>query len=339
MKTISLLAALAIVAAPLSAQTPEPKPPEQLKKFDRLIGVWAGKGKVRHELDQPPQTWTSKTVVEPILGGMFLRETMTISFPDMTETLQFVSVYGYDRENGKYKQWSVNNMGEVTEAELHWVDDDTFMSGAIAVTQGSPHVDRWVTHLGDETHSFRGDTAGGDGEFFVHVEGSVTRVKAMEAAAHKDAAFMVPGAGEEMAKLNRMAGTYDVEGAMFMPDGSKMPISGVQTMKPIYAGTILESHTIGQPNYEAWGWMGWNAHENRYEMVYVNSMGEAGHHPLYWSGNDLVAVFAGRSMGQPTVRRSASAVDENGVVTRAWTHAIMAAGEPMRLFDAKYTKR
>ncbi|MCA8941787.1 MAG: DUF1579 family protein [Planctomycetes bacterium] len=340
MKPFLLFAAVAVVAPSLTAQMPELEPPEQLHKFDRLIGAWDGAGKVCHVPGEPAGDWTSKSVVEPILGGMFLRDSSVISFPDQPQTLQFVTLYGYDRENQKYMQWSVSNMGEVTASEIHWIDDDTFVTAEIGVSDHTPHVDRWVTHLGDDEHTTKGETAGGAGSFFVHVDGTMKRAKAMDAVTRKDASFYVPGAGPEMKRLNRMAGTYDVKGTMFLPDGSETEIEGVQTMRPFYSGLVLESYTSGRPgNYEAWSWIGWNAHEHRYEMVYANSMGEAGHHPMYWVDDDLVALFAGRSMGQPTVRRSASSFDENGAVNKSWTHVIVGTGEPARVFEANYAKR
>lgn len=336
MKTLSLLVSLTVVAS-ATAQTPIP--PAQLAKFDRLIGSWQGEGTVEMEPGQPRTGWTSTSQIQKILGGMFIQDRTTITFEGMPGPLQFITTIGYDGESKQFKQWSVSNMGETQESEIYFLDDDTYVSCFAGMAMGSPQVARWITTLGDDEHVFRGEQAVGAGEWSLHVDGKLTPAKAVEASAQKDVAFMIQGASEPMQKYHRMAGTYDVKGWMAMPDGSKMDITGTQSMKPIYGGTIMEFHTVGQPNYEAWAWVGWNDHKQCYVMCSVTSMGEGASIDQRFVGNDVVAGLTGTRFGQPFAMSSVSRCNDAGAVTKVWSHWIQGAGDPMKMFEAKYTKQ
>ena len=84
------------------------------------------------------------------------------------------------------------------------------------------------------------------------------RAKIVEAYLRTGTFNIAPAPMAAMRKLNKMAGTYEVRGAMTMgPGEAEMPITGTQTIKPIFGGSVLEMRTEGQPNYKAWGAMAW----------------------------------------------------------------------------------
>lgn len=327
------------VAATCSAQA---APPKQVAKFDRLIGVWSATGTAVMEPGMPAMPWTSTSHVRKVMNGHFVRDDMVIEFGDaLPGSIQFTTFFGYDIQNKKFKQLAVDNMGGLEEVEIHWVDNNTMVTSSSKIENGQPVVDRWVTRLGDGKYSFVGHRAVGGGEFFEHVKGVAVISKAVEAAAHKDESFNIPAPPKPMDKLARMKGRYSVKGEMVQEGVPEpIPITGDQTIKPIFGGTVLEMLTTGQPgNYEAWAVMVWSEQKQCYHIGHANSWGEFGLAESRWIGEKLITTHAGTAQGKPVVHRSILMCDASGAVTGGTTHMIAGDSDPLKIFWSTYTKQ
>jgi hypothetical protein len=110
-------------------------------------------------------------------------------------------------------------------------------------------------------------------------------------------------------------------------------------MRKIFGGAVLEMVTVGEPAYESWAAMAWNAHDACFRMVYASSMGEAGVAESRWVDDVLVSTQTKLRGGEPAVVRSTMACDASGAVTRSESHWIAGLAEPMRAFAANYAKQ
>ncbi len=337
-----LLSLFAATCVPLTAQE-APKPAPELAKFDRMIGSWEGTGSVAMGPGQPMLPWTSKSRITKALDGHFIQEETAITFGGgMPETLRFVSLIGWDATTKKFKQWQVGNTGEAGESELHWADDDTFVSTSSQVEDGKLVVERWTTTLSKDSYHVIGLRATGAGKFAPYVEGTNKRVESVPNSAFSmKGSFNVPLLPEQMKKLAKLAGDYDVSGKMGGgPNGEMIDISGWQRVRPIFGGAVLGMYTSGEPQqYVAHAALTWSERDNCYRFLFANNRGEAGMAESRWVGNDLVTNMTGVNMGQPSAMRSVMKCDDKGTITGSTSHMMMGVADPMLVFDAKYAKR
>src|SRR5690606_9847770 len=111
-----------------------------------------------------------------------------------------------------------------------------------------------------------------------------------------------------------------------MPGADPVPISGKETLEPLFDGTLMTATVVGDEMpgfgvYEAFGAYGWNATKECYVSIYVNNMGELVTTESRWLDGKLVSTYEGMSMGQPMVMRGVIEVNESGVLTRAYSHS------------------
>lgn len=333
--TLSVLCTLSLATAQAPAA-----PAKELAKLEAMIGHWEGSGTAVMAKGAPAMEWTSRSMIRKVMDGHFLREDVVIDFgPALPAVLEFTSFYGWDRDSKSYQQISVGNTGMIVKQPMYLMPDGSFVTAGTEVQEGVPVNSRWVAKYNkDGTGSMYSHQCNGGGEFYEHVVGTSKRVDAVEASMRSGGSFMVPPPGDEMQRLNRMAGTYDVKGKMLAdPSQPMMDIWGTNTATPIFGGTVLEMTTVGNPgNYKAWTAIAWNGNTGEYDQVYVNSMGEIGMAKGNWVGDDFVITMSSRIEGQPAAMRGISHCDAKGRVTSVTTHGIFGNQEPLKYFSADY---
>ncbi|MFH0946362.1 MAG: DUF1579 family protein [Planctomycetota bacterium] len=348
MKMVCVSLSVLFCLATARAQEEMFQPAPEVQKFAGLVGTWEGSGSVMMSPDGEASEWTSASTYRWVLGGHFLREDTVIRGEGMGEGMAFRGLMGWDRENKRYISYSLSNMGVLNTTEVHWTADDTMVSVSNSMEGSEPAVDRWVTHLGKGALRFTGHRAVGAGEFFLHVQGEGKRVSTeVKEIPTVQGAFMpeaISGA-EEMKRIGVIAGKYQMKGWVIPAAGADpMQISGSETIEPIYGGTALEVVTVGDPapefpdmTYEGMGWFAWNQHDQRYDTVFLNSMGELGRGPCWWSGNStLIMTMESLYQGQPMVGNYIMELGEGGRLKSSFGHSIMGDSEPQKTFEATY---
>lgn len=342
---ILLFASLALADPDLGAQT-TPGPPVELAKLERLLGHWEGRGTFTPVPGGESAPWTSTSSVRRAMNGFFLQEDLVIDLgPGAPSPIVFRSFHGYDRENRRYMTLSLGNVGPPSATEVHWADEDTMVSVEPSVEDGQVVVERWITWLEPDAIRFAGYRSLGVAEPYVHVEGRMTRAEKPVDEAVLAAARAFAPIGEEMTRLNRMAGTYRLRGTYrAAPETEAMEIAGTETFKPLYGGSALEVRVVGDelPGigvYESWAGIGWDPAKGCYTNVYVNCLGEIGRSELRWEGERLVGTHCGLSMGRPSVLRSVLELDAKGGLLRVQGHSLTGVHPPVISFDARYERR
>lgn len=345
-KLLVLVTATCLPCLGLSAQEGPPQPAKELAKLERLIGNWVGSGTAVMAPGAPEMPWTATSTFKKAMGGhCLLEETLIDIGPEAPAPIVFKSYYGFDRENNRYVVCGISNMGPGAATELHLVDDDTLVTVESRLEEGKLVVDRWVTKLGKESYSFIGHRAIADGEFFVHVKGSMKRAKTAPRGIALNATASLRPVPAEMQKLSPLDGTYKFEGEMSMAPGQPaIKISGIETLEPVLGGNVLEMHVTGDPipgmgKYESWAALVWNPQKGSYTNLYVNNMGQIGSNEGRWVGKDLVFTHSMLQKGQPTVGRVILRLDEKGGISSVSAHSIVAGGDPFIGFKGTYTKQ
>ena len=350
MRPTTACAAALWLAALVPAQGFDLTPAPELKKLNRLVGTWKNAGTLAPGPDATPMPWTSTTTNRWVLGGHFLRERTLIEGDGIPGSLQFVNYIGWNKTRGTMMNYSVSNTGEIAVAPIHWTDDNTMVTAATTAVQGQLQVDRWVTKLGTDTIEFVGMQAKGDGDFFVHVEGTgeltSRQPKKIETT---DASFMadLTETPEKMTRFAGIAGEYQMKGWMvFMPGMPKMEISGSETVSPMFGKTIIRFLMKGDPIemspvlYEHEGYLAWDEAMGCYRTLFFNNMGEVAIDECHMAGDRrLIMTNATPKNGQPTVARHVMEFDGDGAITKFWTHTIIADATPSKVFEADYEKQ
>ena len=93
--------------------TPEPPgPAPELKRFERLIGHYTGKGTATMEHGKAPIDWTCKSTYAWTLGNHFVSVDSIVDFGSAMPPLAFRELLGWDREGQRYVAIGVSNEGE-----------------------------------------------------------------------------------------------------------------------------------------------------------------------------------------------------------------------------------
>lgn len=347
----ALITALTVAAAPALAQDPpDISPAKEVEKFAPLVGTWEGTGEVSHGPGMPSEKWTSKSTCSWILGGHFVREDVRIDFAAMPNPLEFINLYGWDRENKRYVQIEINNLGVGRLNEVHFTANGKMITAATAVEMGEPVVERWVNTIGDGEVSFLGHRAQGDGPFYEMVKGTAKRTdkKASEVNI-ANAAFMpdiMPAPVKAISKLDGMIGDYKMKGwFMPAPGADKMEFSGTETVRKIFGGTVIEMVTKGDKTpefpiaYEGYSWMAWNDHTQCFDVTYANNMGEVSIQQGRKQGNKMIMNAAAMYQGQPTSARGVLELAEDGSFHSITGHHLTGTEKPMLVFEGTYTKQ
>jgi len=348
---IVLCTALAVFTSPVLAQEDMPmglpQPAKELEKFSRLIGYWQGEGTSTQGPNKPMGKWTSTSHIRKVLGGHFLREDVRIDGEGWPAPLQFIQFFGYDKKKQRYTSVAVSNMGTAERSEIIFQDDNTMVSAGVKFFQGKLVTERWVTKFGDDGKiSFVGHEAIGDGDFFVHVKGTSTRIDGKPKAKIVDASATMSEPTTEMGKLKGLIGTLRFKGEMLMMPGTPMmPISGESITESLFGGTVLQTVINGDPtegvSYHGWHALVWNPRDKNYVSVGVNNMGENAFETGVWASNTELLFTAASPWygGIPAVYSGVMKCAADGTLKSYTSHAIIGTHKPAKVFHIDYSKK
>lgn len=327
-----------LVALPLSAQ--DAAPAAELAKLKPLAGHWKGSGTASMAPGSTSK-WTAQVKSEWVLGGHWLMTDSDITFEDGPR-MRFREYLGWDRENQRYVQLTVNSMCEGVLTTPHFVGDDTMVVMMSMLRQGSPEAERVTTKFGGDQQSFAITFLEAQGQPSDGVQGTFQRAAKVEPQALEAAHATMP-TPPEMAKIGRMAGTFAVTGEMRMaPDAPVMKIRGTDTIRSLFDGAIVQVITTGTADgmpgtYDAHAYYAWDAADRSYEVLVVSNMGEVMSGEARFVGDDsLVQTFSGLRMGQPSVARSILTLDAAGKPVKIVNHSCSGTAAPMQDFTGTY---
>lgn len=339
LRPVSFLALL--LCLPLAAQGGMPGPAPELAKLKPLAGQWEGSGTALFAPGAPASKWTGKVASEWALGGHWLMTDTEILFEGMP-AMRFHEYMGWDGENKRYVQLTVNNIGEGVLNTAHLVGDDTLVVMVPNMREGTPQLERATTKFGADSQSFSLTFFGAVGTAREGVTGTFKRVAKVSVSALGSAPAMGP-ADPAMAKIARMAGRFEVAGEMIMAPGTPaMKITGVDAIRTLFDGSIVQVATTGTADgmpgtYEAHGYYAWDATAGAYAVLMVSNMGEVMKGEARFAGDaTLVQTFAGLRMGQLSVSRSIMHLDAKGHPQKVVNHSCMGTADPMQDFTGTY---
>lgn len=338
------LVILSVLSGAICAQAPAPAP-EEMKKFDRIVGDWSGKG-TSSDGQGNDMNWTSRNSARKVMGGHFVRDVVEIKFEAPFElTLGFVNYYAWDATQKRYLAYSINNMGILRVTEVEWKSDDVMIQKSVSDHPAMGRsLERWTTTFKkDGTVHLHGQSAGDTGAFYDMVDGVMTRQKnATPVALEQIGAFAMPGmpgAPAEMKKLLRMAGTYRVEGKYAMAPGQPFQeFVGTETITSAFGGYAMINRPSGE-GYEGFAIAAWDAGRHCYTRYYVNSWGMHHADEFVWMGDRLVFQSQQEMMGSRMISRYILDVDEEGKLVKGIGHTITGTADPFVSFESKYTQR
>ncbi|MEZ5989049.1 MAG: DUF1579 family protein [Planctomycetota bacterium] len=333
--------------APAGQDMGIPKPAKELARYKALEGCWKGKGTVAPEPGAPAGEWTSVTETKWGYDGHWLVEKTVISMENMPK-LMFKTFYGWDAEQHKFVSYGIGNMGGVCKAEIDWLSDGRMLTTNQMIEQGHRVVDSGLCTWGKNECTFVMKRSIDGGDFFVHVKGTMEKVDAVELPA-VDNAFPMPTPQPEMKRIAGMVGDYQMEATMIMAPGTpEMKISATEAVSLKFDGSLMLFKSTGDPApemgdfvYHGLGAMAWNPNENRYDMIYINNVGEGGLYHGHWLADQkaLVMSFAGTYHGQPCVNQGTTYCDDAGKVKGCENYMIIGTHEPYRAFKGTYTPK
>jgi len=345
---VSAMLVAIFCAAATVAQNPF-APVKQLRKYDILVGSWDGKGTAGGSPNAERIPWTSKSSYEWVLGGHFLRETTRIEFDNeaFTAPLQVICFYGWDRGRKSYMSCSTFNYGKID------IDKIDFRGNTMTVVQsgtdrGRPFMARWTSSIAGDRMTLNSQRAEGNDAVFTHVKGVMNRTSAKPSTVTvSDASFMVPQAAQVMQRLAPMAGTYRFKGTMIpAPGAPEMSFSGTDTCNSIFGGMIFEVTSQGDPTpqmgnfpWQGLNYFAWDEANGGLVNFSMNNMGGFQHGRSWWTDQGLIGVQATRQGGVPTVMRSVLLTDDAGAIAKIWLHSTTGASDPVKSFEATYTKK
>lgn len=343
--SLALLALLALLPAAGLAQDPgaDMAPAAELTRYQPMIGTWEGSGTVQMAPGAQAAPWTARTTCEWVLGNHFVREHMNVAFEGGMPPMEWTFFYGYDTQRKRFVTLGAGSMGSAEKMPIYWTGADTMVTVASGFAQGTPYADRSVTKFGKDSYTVTMHRIAAGGEPFVHVRGEFKRSQTAASGQAEEAA--AAGAVQpEIAKLERLCGTWNVKGTMVMAPGQpEMPISGVESNRIGFGGQVLVQHVKGDPApgmpaYEMWGFAAWDANDGAYDQVWVDNMGMFGDSEMRWSDADtLVVTTVDLLMGSPAVSRGTLKLSASGI-TKATNTSIVGAHDPQVTFQASYAR-
>lgn len=341
MKT-TLPLVVALLSAVSFAQDQAPGPAGELKRFERLIGSWQGKGTVRMAPDADPIPWTCQSTYAWTLGKHFVGVDTLIDFGGAMPPLAFRELLGWDRENQRYVAISVGSTGEGTMSELTFADDDTMVSLVKKAHEGKPLAERSVTTLTKDGMRYSMTTMHATGATIEHVTGTFTRAAKETPVATEATAAMMPVA-PAMERMHSVVGTYSFAGEMIMMPGQPaMKIHGTDAFESIFGGSVLRMKTTGTAEgspdrYEAEGYLVWNEPKQCFDAMTADNMGWIGTMEERVVEDKIIATQACSYMGTPMAQRMVLTLDGNGKLASAEAWALTGTAAPYCSFKGTYT--
>lgn len=336
---------LTVVLLPfVAAQEGPPGPAPELQKLGPMLGNWAGTGTA--QMGAEAAKWRAHASYRWCLDGHFLQEDFQIAFEGRPAPMVFRAYLGWDRENGRYVNATVNNAGAARLHEFHLLDDGTMLQ-AMQHHQGSlPYAERARTRVSGEAMQLTIDLLMAEGPSLQVIDGTLTRTDEVFTLDWQTKGFEHAIPAPELQMLARSAGDYEVQGSMvIVPGQPPLQITGTDSFRPVFGDTIFYGTTKGAAEgvpgeYRGDVFWGFDAPRKCLTAVYVSNMGEVMTIDGRWSGDGrLVSTFAGVMGGQPMVQRMLMSFDDQGRAVDAVAHTIVGTGDPFESFRATYTAK
>ena len=340
--------ALAYSARDARAQNPQDylTPPEELGRFEPLLGNWQTEGTYRvGDMEVP---WTARNTMRKILNGHAIEDDLVVEMRDGDQVYEYVSKtwYGWSRDQGSYWLLSIDNFGKVTRADVAWPEDGTLVSASTVVDRdtGQISIERSV-------NSYEGDTT----QFqMVRLRGSAAPETVLEGKGRKGGEDVVvqpeqlakgPGeAPEEMLAVKGMAGKYAVEGKVVpFPGVPPVEIAANETVHSLANGALLLMHIegtkpAGPQTYEAWGILAWHPQTRSHVSYFIDNMGGTGTTYGRRVDKKLVMIGANPTYGMLDAQRTTLSFREDGTIQRVESLHFGPLGNPYVGFEANYKK-
>jgi hypothetical protein len=343
-----LCAATCALLAPVSTQDQAglqiPKPASELQKYQPMLGVWEGSGEVIKAPGEAPSKWTAESTVQWALSNFFVEEKLRVSFGGTEPPIVMHNFYGFDPESKSHRLIGASNRGSVDLLDVTWTDAGTLVGVRSGNAQGKPYAERWVTRFAKDSYELKLDFAWADTPAYTKVTGRFTRAKVSPASFQiADAVAMGPVPPEQK-KLSAMIGRWNVKGSMIpAPGAPSMPISGIETIQPVFGGSLLRAHTIGDPNpgmpgrYESFSYLTWDANHAAYDLVFVGNMGESGKlEGRFAPDGSLVWTGAAPHMGSASAVRCVQTFTDSGLVMTC--DRLHGTADALREMTLEYSK-
>ena len=336
MRNTLIASLLFVISTSLVAQE-MPKPPKQLQQIKAMVGDWTGKGTVNTPVGKVP--WTSKSSVRWALNGFAISEHLLIEFGEgvpMTP-LAFISYTMWDSHLERFIRYEVGSTGELGATEI-FLDGNKMSSMATKVHEGEPMIESWVTTVTDDTMTMTSLMGAPGTALQEHVVGTFSRGQFDEPVnCTGTAPFMGAPVPEEMKRLGRSAGTYDIAGYYLMgPEGPKMEFTGVEKFTPVFGGLAMEGTSKGE-GWESYSLIVWNARDKCYETFGLNSMGHGQKSQARWYNDKQWGLCHDMMQGPMyTMMRFVADVDDNGKFTKGIAHCLTDGQAPYVGFEATY---
>lgn len=325
------------------AQAPEmPGPAPELKRFERLIGSYTGKGTAVMEPGKAPIDWTCQSTYEWTLGNHFVSVNSIVDFGSAMPPLAFRELLGWDGEGKRYVAIGVSNEGEGFLNEIVFPTNDTMVQIVAKKMGGSPCAERQETTFTKDGMQFRMTILGVTGPTFECVNGSFLRADNLKPVAIEASAAMAPAA-EPLVKMTKAAGTYEFKGEMIMMPGTPvMKLTGTDNCRPIFGGTVLQTTTTGKSEgspftYQAENFLVWNKDKKCFDSFGADNMGSVGsmEQRIVDDGKILMTSLASYG-GQMTSQRMVMELDAAGRFKKVMAMAMTGTSEPYCSFKGDY---
>ena len=333
-----------VLATPLFGQQ-APPPAAQLQKLAPLVGSWTGSGAMNEPAGVTTK-WTAHGTYRWALDGHFLREDFAVTFEGMPVPVVMHGYLGWDRENGHYVHLMVSSSGQSSLRRIE-VGNDGAMTELSLQQQGPMHyAERSVFTVQGDRLRHTVDLLMPQGQSLAMVDGTFTRSDKPFDGAFDSAPFMGRKPHADITRLCRSAGAYGVKGELVMAPGQPtMAISGTDTFRAVFGGTVLHGHTEGEVAGMPGKYLGevfW-AHDeaaNRLAGLYVSNMGEVMSMAAWWTADgQLCALSSGLFQGQPAAQRTLLQFDAEGAAKSAASHSLTGSAAPFESFRATYTRQ
>lgn len=342
---LSLL--VAAFATMLPGQEAAPSPAPELKKLASLVGSWHGEGKATFGPGAPASEWHATGTYRWCLDGHFLREDFEIHFADMPMPLAFRAYLGWDGENQRYVNATINNGGEARLQEMALLPDGTLVQLMMQSQEGLPYAERSRIKVDGDTMRHTIDLFMPEGGSMQVVDGTFQRGGETFDGNFDVATWQGATPVEAMQKLGRSAGTYATKGEMvMMPGQPTMHITGTDTFRTVFGGLVLRGHSDGAAEgfpgeYHSEVFWAWDAPRHRFNGVFLSNMGEVGQMDgwLTTDGTQLISNTVTTMQGQPVVQNFVMTFGADGATTAARGWSIFGGGEPFANFKATYEKK
>ncbi len=342
------LPVLCAALAPAQDKPAPNKPVDLLAPFRPMLGTWTGEGTVRFDPNAEPTGWTARATFQLCLGGQFVQEDIELRFAALPTPLAIRGYLGWDATRLRHVALVITSAGEVGLHKVVHLPDGSLLQVMNQEQMGVPYAERSLFKVDGDTMTHAVELLMAEGASIPMVRGTFKRQDADAAAYAVDPQtepFLGMPAHDDIGRLCRMAGEYDVAGEVVMAPGQpRMKIQGRDRHAAWFGNGVLRAHTLGSAvgmpgEYESRAYWAYDKKAGCLRSVYVSSMGEIGEMESYWVGNQLISVQTGVMAGQPQAQRFVLEFDERGVALRGRGHTMYGALDPFESFVATYTKK